>query len=131
MVYKKAVLISILLLFSFPLFAQDNPVYSTPVRQSAEKDLSISLSGKKIDNIINPKFTLLKTSKTAIQVAEPILFSIYGEKTILNQKPYEVHHINNYWVIRGTSDSKIQDSGRFLIVLDDRDARVIRMDFLR
>ncbi len=129
--YKKALFVPVLVLLSFPLFAQNDPVYSPTVIQSAEKELAISLSGDKINNIIHPKSTLIKTSKTAVLVAEPLLFSIYGEKTILNQKPYEVHHINNYWVIRGTANKNVEGSGRFLIVLDDRDARVIRMDYLR
>jgi len=125
------IIVGVLLLISGSLFSQNLNPTQLSGRLSAENELTISLSGVKVNNIIDTKFTLIKTNKTAIAVAESLLFGIYGEKTILNQKPYEVHHINNYWVLRGTPNKDVSGSGSFLLILDDKDGRVIRMDYLK
>lgn len=125
------IIVGVLLLISSSLFSQNTDPRQLLGRLTAEKDLAVSLSGVKVNNIINPKSTLIKTNKTAIAVAESLLFGIYGEKTILNQKPYEVHHIDSYWVLRGTPNNAVSGSGGFLIILDDRDGSVIRMDYLK
>jgi hypothetical protein len=40
--------------------------------------------------------------KTAIQVAEPILFKGYGKDQILGEKPYNVCLADGYWILTGT-----------------------------
>lgn len=46
--------------------------------------------------------TLVKDEKTAIAIAEPILFNLFGKKTIIMERPYKICLVNGYWVIIGT-----------------------------
>lgn len=70
--------------------------------------------------------TLIKTSSTAISIAEPILFDAFGKKQILDEKPYEVYLIDGFWYISGTI-SKGRKGGAFEIILSAKDARIIRL----
>ncbi|MFL9845040.1 NTF2 fold immunity protein [Flavobacterium rhizosphaerae] len=70
---------------------------------------------------------ILPDSITAINIAEPILFRLYGRDNILKQKPYENYLINNYWIIMGTMP-KDKMGGVFLIIIDARDCRVLRIN---
>jgi hypothetical protein len=67
---------------------------------------------------------VITTSETAIKVAEPILFEVYGEEKVLGERPYKVHKAGDYWLIRG-SLPKLYDGGTFEIILDASDARVM------
>ena len=92
----------------------------------AEKELKLALSKESQHNVINNKSVLIKDSLTAINVAEPILFSIYGKENIESEKPYETYLIDNYWVIAGTLP---EDSlgGTFLIIIDSRNSKVLKI----
>lgn len=69
---------------------------------------------------------LISDSITAVQVAEPILFKVYGKANITNEQPYETYLINHYWVIIGTLP-KGWLGGTFLLVLDAQDGRIIKL----
>lgn len=92
----------------------------------AKKILSESLADTSNHNLITSTRLVLKNNDLAIQVAEPILFSIYGKRNIRNEKPYESYLINNYWIIKGTLP-KDYVGGTFLIILDARDSKIIRL----
>lgn len=113
--------------------SQAEQVSSQIGKRVAEKEFNATVMREKVNNVVNPKFSLIKNSKVALQVAEPLLFSIYGEKTIVDQKPYDVHYINNHWVILGKNvrDAEGSGSGYFLIILNEVDSRIVRMDYLR
>jgi len=64
--------------------------------------------------------------KTAIEVAEPILFKGYGEDHIIGEKPYNVYSIDGYWILTGTLP-KGYHGGTFLIILAAKDGRVIKI----
>jgi hypothetical protein len=68
--------------------------------------------------------SLLPTQATAIAVAEPLLFNIYGARNIIKQRPYESYLINGFWYIKGTLP-KGYLGGTFEIILDAKDSRVI------
>ena len=70
--------------------------------------------------------TLINDRETAIATVEPILFKIYGKKSIINEKPYECYLINGYWYISGTLP-KGWKGGVFEIIINSRDGRVIRL----
>lgn len=53
-------------------------------------------------NLLNHTSVLLKTPELAIQVVEPVLFSVYGEKNILDQRPYRVYDTGTYYKIEGS-----------------------------
>ena len=92
----------------------------------AEKQLKIALSDKTQHNVIDNNTAIIKDSLTAISVAEPILFSIYGKDNITKQRPYETYFISNYWVVSGTLP-KHYAGGTFLIIMDATDSRILRI----
>ncbi|MES2485170.1 MAG: YbbC/YhhH family protein [Bacteroidota bacterium] len=93
-------------------------------RQYAEAELKAALSGKQSHNVITEKNLIIKDSVTAIAVAEPILFGIYGENNITKQRPYEVYLIDTYWLITGTLPKGMK-GGTFLIIIDATNSKVI------
>ena len=92
----------------------------------AEQELQSSLVDNSKHNLIDNKTAIIKDSVTAINVAEPILFSIYGKENIMNQRPYEIYFKDNYWLIEGTLPSGMK-GGTFSIIIDGRDSKVIRI----
>jgi len=95
-------------------------------RQHAEKELKSFLANTNQHNVISKKNLILEDKETAISVAEPILFKIYGKENIQSEKPYQAYLVNNYWVISGTlPDDSL--GGTFLIILDAKNSQVIRI----
>lgn len=92
----------------------------------AEQELKSVLVGKSQHNVIDNKTIIIKDSSTAINVAEPILFSIYGKANIIKQRPYEIYFIDNYWVLTGTLP-KAWVGGTFLIIIDSRNSKVLKI----
>jgi hypothetical protein len=70
--------------------------------------------------------TLIKDKETAIAVAEPILFNIYGKKNIIAERPYECYLIDGYWYISGTLP-KGYIGGVFEIIIDSGNGKVIKL----
>ena len=95
-------------------------------RKYAEEELNIALRSKKEHNVVDNKNLIIKDSLTAVKVAEPILFSIYGKENIEEQKPYEIYLINSYWIISGVLPEDYA-GGNFLIIIDGRNSKVIRI----
>ena len=92
----------------------------------AEQELKSSLTDKSQHNVIDGKTLIVKDSVTAISVAEPILFSIYGKDRITKQRPYETFFIDKYWVISGTLPKEYK-GGTFLIIIDSRDNKIVKI----
>jgi hypothetical protein len=92
----------------------------------AREELKNTLSDKALHNVLNHKEVIIKDSKSAINIAESIVFGIYSEQTIVDQKPYEAYLIDDYWVISGTLPKGIR-GGTFMIIMDARDCKVIRI----
>jgi len=72
-----------------------------------------------VDRVIGDK-------ATAIAVAEPILFKIYGKNQILGEKPYSVSLVDGYWILGGTLP-KGYKGGTFLIIFSAKDGQVIKL----
>ncbi len=70
--------------------------------------------------------TLIRNSSTAIAIAEPILFDIFGKEQILTERPYEVYLIDGYWYLSGTIP-KGWKGGGFEIVMRAKDGNIIRL----
>jgi hypothetical protein len=80
-----------------------------------------------VDKDYKPFYDTLITDKTtAIAVAEPILFKIYGKKNIIDERPYECYLINGYWYISGTLP-KNRKGGVFEIIINSKDGKVIKL----
>lgn len=122
----KIILIISLITVCFAAFGQSKLDRLTLGRQNAEKELKSTLTGTNQHNVVNSKTAIIKDSLTAISVAEPILFGIYGKNNITQQRPYEIYHLDNYWLLTGTLPNGYV-GGTFLIIIDDRDSKVIRL----
>lgn len=70
--------------------------------------------------------TLIKDSATAIAIAEPILFNVFGRNKILNERPYEVYLIDGYWYLSGTIP-KGSKGGGFEIIFSAKDGQIKRL----
>jgi hypothetical protein len=92
----------------------------------AKEELRAALTDSNQHNLVNTRSILIPDSITAVQVAEPVLFKIYGKPTITSERPYETYLVNHYWVVMGTLP-KGWLGGTFLLVLDARDGRIIRI----
>ena len=92
----------------------------------AEEELKSALTDTTKHNLIHNSEVIIKDSLSATIIAETILFGIYGKANITNQRPYEVYHINNFWVLNGTLP-KGTLGGTFLIIIDDRNSQIIKV----
>jgi len=92
----------------------------------ANEELKSALTDTIKHNLINNSTRIIKDSLTATTIAETVLFNLYGKTNIIKQQPYEINHINNYWVLNGTLP-KGTLGGTFLIIIDDRNSRIIRI----
>jgi len=122
----KAIYFFTLLTFTITACGQTKGYRTTLGKVYAEQELKSSLADKSQHNVIDNKTVIIKDSLTAINIAEPILFSIYGKDNITKQRPYEIYFIDNYWLIMGTLPSGWK-GGSFLIIIDSRDSKVIRI----
>jgi NTF2 fold immunity protein len=95
-------------------------------KKYAEEELKSSLTDTTKHNVLKSETLIIKDSLTATTIAESILFGIYGKGNITKQKPYEVYHIENYWLLKGTLP-KDSHGGTFFIILDARNSQTIRI----
>jgi hypothetical protein len=95
-------------------------------KEYAESELKATLKDGKSNNFVDDKRVIIKDSATTVAVVEPILFGIYGKDNIVKEKPYEIYHIDDYWVLSGTLP-KVRKGGTFLIILDARNCRVLKI----
>jgi NTF2 fold immunity protein len=115
-----------ILIYAFTSCEQPINQRSILGKEYAEEELKLTLSTDTAHNIIDSTIILIQDSVTAIGIAEPILFSIYGKEAIAVQQPYECYFIDNYWIVFGTR--KIDElGGTFLIIIDARNAEIIRI----
>lgn len=116
----------VLLTFTITACGQNKSDRTKLGESYARQELEATLNNKAQHNIIDGKAAIIKDSLTAISIAEPILFGIYGKENIIKQRPYEIYFINNYWVIIGTLP-KNYSGGTFLIIIDSRNSKIIRI----
>ena len=93
---------------------------------NARQQLRSTLIDRSIHNVINSNSLLIKDKETAINVVEPILFSVYRKDNIIKQRPYKTYLIDNYWIVSGTLPQGYL-GGTFLIILDATDSKIIRL----
>ncbi len=109
-------LITIFLLFPLVSFAQkltkNDSAYAKDVLRLVKTNKQVQVNG------------LIGDKETAIAIAEPILFKVYGRPQILGEKPYHVILYDGYWILSG-SLSEGYTGGTFLIVLSAKDASVV------
>ncbi|WP_318641455.1 NTF2 fold immunity protein [Flavobacterium ardleyense] len=121
----KCLSIILILLSTFSIAAQSNNNNSEQ-KLRATMELKYALSNQVQHNLIDDKRLIIKDSLTAIAVAETMLFELYSKKSIEKQKPYEIFLIDNHWIINGTLPTN-KDGGTFLIIIDARNSKVIKI----
>jgi hypothetical protein len=101
----------------------------------AKTELETALSESTGHNVIDVNRILIRDSAMAISVVEPILFSVYGKENIVSQRPYSVFHVDNFWILYGSlplpqseeGSITIVSGGTFLIIINDRNGKVIKL----
>lgn len=92
--------------------------------QDYAKELLEKVISAKQFNALN-EITIIPDKETAIEIAEKILFKVYGKENIEEQKPYEIYLIDGYWIMFGTLHYDV--GGTFLIVMDSKNGEVINI----
>lgn len=87
----------------------------------AESELKNAL----IKNEILPD-KVIPDSQTAVDVAENFLFNIYGKENIIQQRPYNLNLIDDYYIIEGTLPKNTL-GGTFLIIINSKDGKIIKL----
>ena len=115
----------IILALTLPLFVNCQNFKGRVVlgQENARQAVKKSLADKNYKPFYD---TLIKDKETAIGVAEPILFKIYGKKNIISERPYECYLIDGYWYICGTLPKNFE-GGVFETIIDSRDGRVVKI----
>ncbi|ACU07078.1 hypothetical protein FIC_00628 [Flavobacteriaceae bacterium 3519-10] len=116
----------LLMLFVILQFSCNKVSHNKLGIDNAKKELESALKDTTKIAILDNNELLIKEENTAIKVAEPILFEIYGRSKIEGEKPYEAYLIKNYWVINGTVD-RYSFGGAFSIIIDARNSKVINV----
>ncbi|MEQ9169533.1 MAG: NTF2 fold immunity protein [Marinoscillum sp.] len=98
-------------------------VISSSENSNVRELLDRALSNNSNENI-STNLTEIDDEETAIKAVEPILFEGYGTENILEQKPYKVSKIDNYWVIEGKQKEPLP-GGVFHLVLESKSGIVI------
>ena len=119
-------LLLLVLTFTISACAQNKPNKTAEGQREAESELKAALTEKNEPNVINGKLLILKDEKTAISVAEPLLFSVYGKAQILSERPYKIYLVDHYWVIWGKLPQGFT-GGTFLIIIDAKNAAVLKI----
>ena len=91
--------------------------------QKREKDDSL-YAATVVKKIGSKKVSLDLNKNEALQIAEPVLFKLYGEGAITKEKPYHAVKSGNYWVFYGSLDCTDCKGGVFEIVINARNGRV-------
>jgi NTF2 fold immunity protein len=120
----KNIIILTLILSSSIVFAQETERWKMTEKQ-AKEIVNEALSDSTLHNVIGIT-PILTDEKKVIEFAELILWGIYGKKNIEKQKPYHVFEIDKYWLLRGTLPKGMK-GGTFMIIIDSRDCRILRL----
>jgi len=68
---------------------------------------------------------IIKNTRDLVNIAEPILFSIYGKKNIVSERPYSAKLIGDYWEMSGSLHTSL--GGTFFIVIDRKTCEIVRL----
>lgn len=95
------------------------------IDEGFENVRSLYSNGEDPFGVYNKPDGIICDTKSAVNIAEEVLFSLYGEDAIKKQRPYSVRMMNHHiWCIEGNL-KKGFEGGVFCILIDKRDCRVI------
>ena len=121
---KIGIILIIGILISTNLQAQVSEKKSDDLKH-AEQLLEYALKNK--TDRIEMKFKLIPKKENATNYAEIILFELYGKEKIESEKPYQIHLINDYWIITGTLPKGMR-GGVFELVFDSFNGKVLILE---
>jgi hypothetical protein len=84
-------------------------------------------SSQNVPELFDRPGGLVPDKKTAVAIAEAVLFPIYGEKAIRDQRPYVSNLSGGKWTIDGAPPPRGFAGGSFHIVIRQRDAQIIEI----
>ena len=138
--------IYILILFSLLIFPscrktqnkQDTSINSEEIIDSTvvklrQDTFSIAEINKLEENYKKPRKELLRgiviirNTRDLVNIAEPILFSIYGRKNIVGERPYYAKLIGDYWEMSGSLPSGYSLGGTFFIVINRKTCEIVNL----
>ena len=122
---KKTIIILVLVLIVNFTYSQEQNDYSRMGEENAKRILEETLKDSTLHNVIG-RNQVLNDKNKVLDFVELILFDLYGKKEIQSQRPYDVYKINEYWLVSGTLP-KNKRGGTFLIIIDSRNYRIIRL----
>ena len=127
---KKLLIFTTVLLFTTNTFGQVPKDSSKYILHKVEADQRLydALKFKDLPNVIDNKKVIIKDSAQAVNIAEPILFNVYGKKEILNQRPYIALLVDHYWVVMGKQDRGSSSGKRqFIFIIDEMNGNIIKI----
>jgi len=73
---------------------------------------------------VRPAHGLVPDEKTAISIAEAILYPIYGEETVKRERPFAAHLNNGVWTVIGYLPPGMM-GGTAVVRVAQRDGRIL------
>ena len=120
---KIGIILIIGILISTNLQAQESEKKSDELIH-AEQLLDYALKNKAERKIMESP--LIPTKEDAINYGENILFDLYGKENIEAEKPYQIHLINDYWIVTGTLPKGFK-GGVFELVFDSWNGKILML----
>jgi hypothetical protein len=110
------------------VFIDTNNVYNKRYRAFIGKLEEIELY-KLLKDSTQKRFherILINNEKELVELAEPILFRIYGKEEILNERPYDYYRFGDFWILTGTLP-KQSKGGTFNIKINRKTCQIINI----
>jgi len=94
-----------------------------------EEYMDSILNGKTHNALDYDDFYMIEDKETAISIAVVYAISIYGEESIIKQKPYNAEFYNGHWIVTGSfpNTGYYAGGGVFEIVLSQKNGEVINI----
>ncbi|WP_312082864.1 NTF2 fold immunity protein [Epilithonimonas hominis] len=122
------VLIAILNLSCSDKIGSDERFILNQNREYAISELTTALENTRTipESKINYSAKPILDAKSAVNIAEKILFQVYGKDHIKKQRPYNLVFQNDYWILNGTRPEPII-GGVFLIIMNSKNGKIVEL----
>jgi hypothetical protein len=77
------------------------------------------------DHLFVPESGFVPNEKTAIRIAEAVLFPIYGEDKIKQERPFTATLNNGIWTVIGSLPKPYTSGGTAIAKISKKDGRII------
>jgi len=109
-------------------------------KKITKKDNSIEIARMILDDFLKDSLNQsksivtqennIKDTESLIRAVEPILFSKYGKEEIMNERPYKINYIKNYWIMTGTlagdnNEETMELGGTFELIVNPKNGDIV------